>query len=439
MVTVLLSAGLRFEGGDFIALLAVMAGIKPLEVRSQRDSMVTVLLAYFLVITSLFVFENLSMTLYLFVSVWVTTGVLIHVNDPRGAIRRQMRLAARLVLMAVPLMVLLFLLFPRLSGGFWGSPWARSSRSGFSSTLRIGDVSQLVLVDAPAFSVNFDSPVPDAHRLYWRGIVFQRFDGAAWHPAYPQAIRRGRVGGADLSRYTVILEPHGHRHLFVLDLPLTANPMATIMDDHTLVANRPIRQRYHYAAASLLEYRPDDADQPGSAYLQLPPNRNPQTVAWPTSGFGTILRPKPWWRRPWPFFREEDLGMTCGRTGSGVHAVDDFLSPAARDFASIRDRLHRAHAGCRRTDAHGGGYQGASGSAWVVSTVRHSDAHVWCEVWLKGQGWVRVDPTFTVAPDRIDAGIERALAGEGLPGFRAATGVTCWPVGAKACARPGKP
>lgn len=88
MAVLLLSAGLKFDGADFIALLAVMAGIKPLEIRSRRDSMVTVFLAYFLTITSLFVFENLSMTLYLFVSVWTTTGVLIHVNDPKGAIGR---------------------------------------------------------------------------------------------------------------------------------------------------------------------------------------------------------------------------------------------------------------------------------------------------------------------------------------------------------------
>ena len=210
-------AGLRFDGGDFIALLAVMAGIKPLEIRSRRDSMVTVFLAYFLTITSLFVFENLSMTLYLFVSVWTTTGVLIHVNDPTGSIGRQLKLSARLILVAVPLMVLLFLLFPRLSGSFWGSPWAKQSRSGFSSSLRIGDVSRLVLVDEPAFSVTFDSPVPDADRRYWRGIVFQRFDGAGWYPASRQAIRPGSVGGTDLSRYTVILEPHGQRYLFVLD------------------------------------------------------------------------------------------------------------------------------------------------------------------------------------------------------------------------------
>jgi protein-glutamine gamma-glutamyltransferase len=33
--------------------------------------------------------------------------------------------------------------------------------------------------------------------------------------------------------------------------------------------------------------------------------------------------------------------------------------------------------------------------------VRRSDAHAWTEVWLQGRGWVRVDPTAAVAPERI--------------------------------------
>ena len=419
MTAVLMFAGLRFDGGDFIALLAVMAGIKPLEIRSRRDSMVTVFLAYFLTITSLFVFENLSMTLYLFVSVWTTTGVLIHVNDPTGAIGRQLRLAARLILVAVPLMVLLFLLFPRLSGSFWGSPWAKQSRSGFSSSLRIGDVSRLVLVDEPAFSVTFDSPVPDADRRYWRGIVFQRFDGAGWYPANRQDIRRGSIGGTDLSRYSVILEPHGQRNLFVLDLPVTANPLATIMDDHTLMARRPIWQRFHYRAASFLNSRQNSADVPSDAYLQLPSNRNPQTVALGNRWARTHAEPETVVAKALAFFNENSFSYTLRPDRLGIHAVDDFLFVSRKGFCE-----HFATAFTVLMRAAGiptrivGGYQGGRWNALGdFLTVRHSDAHVWCEVWQGGQGWVRVDPTFAVAPDLIDAGIERALAGEALLWF----------------------
>lgn len=419
ITAVLAFAGLRFDGSDFIALLAVMAGIKPLEIRSRRDSMVTVFLAYFLTITSLFVFENLSMTLYLFISVWTTTGVLIHVNDPAGAIGRQLKLSARLILVAVPLMVMLFLLFPRLSGSFWGSPWAKQSRSGFSSSLRIGDVSRLVLVDEPAFSVTFDSPVPDADRRYWRGIVFQRFDGAGWYPANRQAIRQGSIGGTDLSRYSVILEPHGRRHLFALDLPVTANPVATIMDDHTLMARRPVWQRFHYGAASFLNALPNAADVPGDAYLQLPPNLNPQTVALGSRWARTHAEPEALVAAALALFKEKGFMYTLQPDRLGIHAVDDFLFASRKGFcehfATAFTVLMRAAGVPTRIV---GGYQGGRWNALGdFLTVRHSDAHVWCEVWRAGRGWGRVDPTFAVAPDRIDAGIERALAGEALLWF----------------------
>jgi hypothetical protein len=98
----------------------------------------------------------------------------------------------------------------------------------------------------------------------------------------------------------------------------------------------------------------------------------------------------------------------------GMHAVDDFLFGSRKGFcehfATAFTVLMRAAGVPTRIV---GGYQGGRWNAMgEFLTVRHSDAHVWCEVWQDGQGWVRVDPTFTVAPDRIDAGIERALAGE---------------------------
>ena len=419
MAAVLLSAGLRFDGGDFITLLAVMAGVKPLEITSRRDSMVTVFLAYFLTITSLFVFENLSMTLYLFVSVWTATGVLIHVNDPDGAIRRQMRLAAGLVMGAVPLMVLLFLFFPRLSGSFWGSPWAGHSRSGFSDTMRIGDVSRLVLVDEPAFSVSFDSPLPDADQRYWRGIVFQRFDGVTWHPDRQPLPRREAVGGDALSRYTVMLEPHGHRHLFALDLPATANPVATFRDDHPLVARRPVRRRFRYGPASFLDYTQNSSDPPGGAALQLLANRNPRAIALG----GRLARdhgaPEAVVAAALDFFRKNGFAYTLQPGRLGIDAVDAFLFAGRKGFcehfASAFTVLMRAAGVPTRMV---GGYQGGTWNALGnFLTIRHSDAHVWCEVWLAGRGWVRVDPTVAVAPERIDAGIGGALGAEGLLGF----------------------
>jgi transglutaminase-like putative cysteine protease len=58
------------------------------------------------------------------------------------------------------------------------------------------------------------------------------------------------------------------------------------------------------------------------------------------------------------------------------------------------------------------GYQGGERNpVGDYLIVRQSDAHAWSEVWLAGQGWVRVDPTAAVAPERIELGIADSLFG----------------------------
>src|SRR3546814_5956627 len=57
-----------------------------------------------------------------------------------------------------------------------------------------------------------------------------------------------------------------------------------------------------------------------------------------------------------------------------------------------------------------GGYRNPLGDYWLV---RRSDAHAWAEVWLDGRGWVRVDPTAAVAPERIYDTLDDRRAGAG--------------------------
>jgi hypothetical protein len=57
-----------------------------------------------------------------------------------------------------------------------------------------------------------------------------------------------------------------------------------------------------------------------------------------------------------------------------------------------------------------GGERGAGGNYLIV---RQYDAHAWVEAWVGGQGWVRIDPTAAIAPERIESGLRDAVADEG--------------------------
>jgi protein-glutamine gamma-glutamyltransferase len=322
-----------------------------------------------------------------------------------------MKLSARLVAMALPLTMLLFIAFPRISGSILGVPWSRQSRSGFSSVMRMGDVSRLVVTDTPVFSVSFQSPLPEAGQRYWRGIVFQSFDGDTWQPARHQTVRREAIQGKALVRYRVILEPHGYRNLFVLDLPQSATPVARIMDDHTLIAPHPVLQRLTYDATSIVDYRRAGSEYSADRYLQLPPNRNGQTVALGRRLARTHVDPADRVEAGMNIFKNQGFSYTLRPDRLGRDAVDDFLFVSRKGFcehfASAFTVLMRSAGVPTRMVA---GYQGGRWNTWGdFLTVRQADAHVWCEVWLRGQGWVRVDPTFEVAPDRIEAGIDHVL------------------------------
>lgn len=59
------------------------------------------------------------------------------------------------------------------------------------------------------------------------------------------------------------------------------------------------------------------------------------------------------------------------------------------------------------------GYQGGElNPAGNYVLVHQFDAHTWVEYWLPERGWISVDPTFQVAPSRIERGLEEAISGE---------------------------
>lgn len=176
----LLTYQVRIGADAFVGLLALMAAIKPFEMATHRHQMITVLLTYFIIITSLFRSESMFIVLYMFFSVLITTIALVRVNAPRDNLRDSIRLGGNILAQAIPLMVLLFLLFPRMPGSVFGIQDKTRGRSGFSDQLSPGSVTHLARDHTPAFRAEFKGPVPPANQLYWPGVVFQNFDGKTW-------------------------------------------------------------------------------------------------------------------------------------------------------------------------------------------------------------------------------------------------------------------
>ncbi|MFW5901827.1 MAG: transglutaminase TgpA family protein, partial [Thermodesulfobacteriota bacterium] len=407
----------RLGPNAFVGLLAVMAALKPFEVSTHRDRMVTLFLAYFIVITSLFQSETLAVTLYMFVSVFVTTGVLIRINDPNGALSADLKHSGIIMAQALPLMLILFFLFPRIQGSLVGIAPAPQARSGFSDRLSPGSISRLVQSDEVAFRAEFESPRPKQSRLYWRSIVFHRFDGRTWRRLQEVPNIDYMPKGSRPVAYTIALEPHDQRWLFALDRPADKPRWSRMYADFTIRRHRPVKRKKYYDMTAFPEGA-KAARWGVEQGLQLPSDGNPKArqlaaeFARDKAGASVIIdRAKNW-------LREKDFRYTLRPPALGQNPIDAFLFNSRKGYCE-----HYASAFAFLMRAAGvparivGGYQGGEMNPYGdYLIIRQSDAHAWVEVWLEKKGWIRMDPTAFVAPERLTQGASAALPEGEWPG-----------------------
>ncbi len=411
---VLLTSGVSLDRDSSVALLWIMASIKPMEIRTYRDEMVTIFMTYFLAVSCLFFSSSLAVGLYMSVSICITTAVLIHLHHPPGKLSGKLGLSAKLILNALPLTLILFVVFPRIQGSLWGMRGTTEAFSGFSDRLAPGNVTSLVRNNAIAFRVKFDSQIPGSERLYWRGLVFWLFDGRAWHRSDNTINVALPIKGQNSVQYTITLEPHNQRWLFALDLPYDSETNAIMLSDQTLLSRRTVRRRLQYRLKSYTSYTTGPLWEWESAALQIPRNTNPEAVALARKWRAASANPDQFVNTALNYFRNNDFSYTLNPPPLGEDSIDDFLFRTRQGYcehyASAFAYLMRAAGIPARIVA---GYLGGELNPYgKYLIVRQSDAHVWVEVWLSGKGWVRTDPTLAVAPQRVVDGLAAALPPE---------------------------
>lgn len=424
---VYLHFGTLFGRDAGVALLVAMIPLKLLETRNQRDALLVVFLTYFVVITSFLYSQTLLMAVYMFACVWVITASVIGIHYTRApdAGQHQVRAAGVMLAQSVPLMLVLFILFPRVQGPLWGMPAdARAGSTGLSDTMSPGSFSRLTLSEAVAFRVTFKSAVPPVKLMYWRGPVLWDFDGRTWHA--PRAIYAAPKYDAQYFpvAYTVTVEPHGKNWLFALDVPGAAPMNASISSDLQIVSRRPVTNRVRYEMVSFLNYNFGREESPEALKhaLDLPPRFNPRTMALAKELRAAHRTDEAVVQAVLRMFNERGFSYTLSPPLLGADSVDEFLfdkkSGFCEHYSSAFAFLMRA-AGipARVVTGYLGGEVNPIGDYLIV---RQADAHAWTEIWLKKEGWVRVDPTAAVAPARIEQGISAAVGDPSqLPFLRA--------------------
>jgi transglutaminase-like putative cysteine protease len=401
------------------ALLVVMVALKVLESRSQRDQLVLIMLCYFLMFAALLADRGPLTVAYVGVLVWLATVALIQIGRrgeflPYGATGL---FGGRLLLHALPVMIALFVLFPRLPGPLWAIPGSTSSgATGLNDTMSPGDITNLALSDEVAFRAKFEGRAPRASDLYWRGPSLTNFNGRTW--SMPQGTRRG---GETLTRtteyrgeptsYRVTLEPTGRNWGFALDMPSRWSGEVRMGSDYQLGAffGGPRPRRLEYSVTSYVDYRAREPLTEGERemFRALPPGSNPRARAlaesWAADGASgaAIVQRAMGYLQSQPFF------YTLTPPALGAQPVDEFLFETREGFcehyaSALTFLLRAAGLPARVVLGYQGGELNGLGGYYII---RQTDAHAWTEVWLEDEGWVRVDGVAAVAPERVALGL----------------------------------
>tara|TARA_R110001606_G_scaffold399310_1_gene584682 strand:- start:15961 stop:17949 length:1989 start_codon:yes stop_codon:yes gene_type:complete len=403
-----------------VALLTVMLGLKVVEIRNHRDYYISCFLGYFLVVTNFFYSQNIPTALLMFVVVVIMTASLISLNDGKKSLSNKelIKLASQMLLQAVPLMLLLFVLFPRIPGPLWGLPQdAHSGKTGIDDSMTLGKISQLILSDEIAFRVKFDGDIPPPSKLYWRGPVLWQTDGTTWtelNNHYLMSSRPNFTTRGDEYVYITTLEPHNKRWLFALDFPTEqpSTPASHYTYDGQLRSIKPINQRQQIHLKSHTQYslNPHKDDYIDAA-LKLPGDIHPRTKQLAQSWLNQSTEPMQLVEKALTYFNQNNFYYTLTPPKLTGDTIDSFLFESRRGFcehyaASFTVLMRAAGVPARIVTGYLGGEINPVDDFLVV---RQRDAHAWVEVWIKDRGWIRVDPTSAVSRQRIEQGMSTIM------------------------------
>ncbi len=405
-----------------VTSIVVLLTLKTLEMRGRRDAFVVFFLGFFTLLSNFFFSQSLLTAAAMLLGLLGLLTALVNAHMPVGRppLREAARTAGWMTMLGAPIMVVLFVLFPRVAP-LWGMPGdAMVGRSGLSDRMEVGTIAELALDDSIAFRVRFTGRPPPQSTMYFRGPVLSRFDGRRWEPAQPEFRQPPRLEAnlqveGDAVDYEVTLEASQRPWLMVLEAaserPRLVGVNAAMTPDLQWLADRPLTELTRYTVRSYPQFRhgPTRMNNALTAMAQLPLDSNPRTRV-----LANQLREQ---------VRAQGANPTDGqtlinaalerlRTGGytytlepgvyGTHTADEFWLDRKTGFcehiASSFVVLMRAlDLPARVVTGYQGGLVNSVDGYW---TIRQSDAHAWAEVWLSGQGWVRVDPTSSVAPGR---------------------------------------
>ncbi|MEB3173211.1 MAG: DUF3488 and transglutaminase-like domain-containing protein [Cyanobacteriota bacterium] len=416
--------GLGASLGDRTALLQsacnllwLLCGLKLLEARSHNDQRRCSLLLLLAVGLAGVAGQQLGASLLQGLCALLALASLLALEGGPRPLGQVLRRSGVLVAVALPLLIAAFVLLPRLEP-LWSLQVGGTGRSGLSDRLAPGELASLVSDNSLAARVSFaaNTPPPPVER-YWRVLVHQRFDGSSWSANLPPPPRLQLPSSAAAPvQERWLVEPSGLRQRPWSGSGAVPGDKLQLDVLGTLTAATPLQERSLYALVQDPASTAWRFIAPSAADLQLPPAANPrlrrlgqQWAQQASTPEERLLLARQW-------FLNQGFRYTLepGSLGT-IDPLDRFLFDTRAGFcehfaASFSALMRAAGVPARVVVGYqGGSWQQPAGSSPYLE-LRNSDAHAWSEIWLAGRGWVRVDPTAWVVPERVRRSLAASLS-----------------------------
>jgi protein-glutamine gamma-glutamyltransferase len=401
-----------------ISLLVVLMSLKILEAHTAREFRVMVLIGWMLCLCGFFLSQDFATALCLLIAFALLVVALIqfHRGAAPGAVWPPVATTCKLLLQALPLVVLFFLLFPRINAGFRFElrPF-RSANTGFSDRLAPGSIAALANSSEIAFRAEFPgTSTRPSGPMYWRGIVMWHCNGMEWRAPYAprpksssstlETASSGRLAAqsatAKETQQRITLPPNGARWMFALDRPIKAVPGAMLARGDYLSSVQPIRKSRRYDVASSEFSANEITARERAEALEVPASISPAVRDLAHSWAVQNRDSRGVISSAIQFFRTQ--GFSYSLTPGEYDDLEEFLFRRRVGFCehyatSFATLMRLAGIPARVVVGYLGGEYNDLGHFFLV---RQADTHAWCEVWLPEKGWTRVDPTAAVAPGR---------------------------------------
>ncbi|MDD5411227.1 MAG: DUF3488 and transglutaminase-like domain-containing protein [Methylobacter sp.] len=394
------------------ALFVVALGLKLLELNKKRDVYLVSYLAFIVAASQFLYQQNIVMAGYSLLVCCVLLAALVAINRDQPQTKASLRTAATIMIQALPIAAIIFVLFPRVHPPAWllmsnNNP----AKSGLSETLEPGSINKLALSTQLAFRVKFNGEPPPTNQLYWRGPVFSYTDGTIWHMSqndYVVHYQDKPTFSGKAYQYNLLLEPQSRNWVYALDMPAQFDASLQRNSNYQLTSQTKPGEAAEFSVVSYPQYNTGYITK--TEYrenLQLPGAPSERVVDLVKQLHGFEDKPELFIKQLLEFFRRHHFSYSLQPPLIENSPVETFLFETRSGFCELYATsfvylMRVAEIPARVV----GGYQGGEFNVLgQFLEVRQTNAHAWAEVWLEGKGWVRVDPTTAIAPDRVEQGI----------------------------------